>query len=124
KSESQRNNVLISDATRRLVGNVFKLEELKLGRLKGGKEPVTVWRVTGEKEVTSRFAAHAVSFTNFVGRDQEVALLTDRWHQAIQGEGQVLVLLGEAGSGEARLVEAFRQLVSDEPHITLRYQCS
>jgi hypothetical protein len=113
QSESQPNNVLISDATRRLVGNVFKLEELKLGRLKGGKEPVTVWRVTGEKEVTSRFAAHAVSFTNFVGRDQEVALLTDRWHQAIQGEGQVLVLLGEAGIGKSRIVETFRELVSN-----------
>ena len=103
QSESQPNNVLISDATRRLVGNVFKLEELKLGRLKGGKEPVTVWRVTGEKEVTSRFAAHAVSFTNFVGRDQEVALLTDRWHQAIQGEGQVLVLLGRRASASRAL---------------------
>jgi len=124
QSESQPNNVLISDATRRLVGNVFSLEELKLGRLKGGKEPVTVWRVIGEKEVTSRFAAHAVSFTNFVGRDQEVALLTDRWHQAIQGEGQVLVLLGEAGIGKSRIVETFRELVSNESHITLRYQCS
>jgi class 3 adenylate cyclase len=72
QSESQPNNILISDATRRLVGDVFKLEELKLGRLKSGKEPVTVFRVIGEKEVTSRFAAHAVSFTNFVGRDQEV----------------------------------------------------
>jgi len=124
QSESQPNNILISDATRRLVGDVFKLEELKLGRLKSGKEPVTIWRVIGEKEATSRFAAHAVSFTNFVGRDQEVALLTDRWHQAVQGEGQILVLLGEAGIGKSRIVETFRQLVSDESHITLRYQCS
>jgi predicted ATPase len=115
---------LISDATRRLVGDVFKLEELQLGRLKGGNKPVTIWRVIGEKEVTSRFAAHAVSFTNFVGRDQEVALLTDRWHQAVQGEGQVLVLLGEAGIGKSRIVEAFRQLVSNESHTTVRYQCS
>ena len=124
QSESQPNNILISDATRRLVGDVFKLEELKLGRLKSGKEPVTVWRVIGEKEAASRFAAHAGSFTNFVGRDQEVALLTDRWHQAVQGEGQILVLLGEAGVGKSRIVETFRQLVSDESHITLRYQCS
>ena len=124
QSESQPNNILISDATRRLVGDVFKLEELKLGRLKGGNKPVTIWRVIGEKEVTSRFAAHAVSFTNFVGRDQEVALLTDRWHQAVQGEGQVLVLLGEAGIGKSRIVEAFRQLVSNESHTTVRYQCS
>src|SRR5262249_62234812 len=96
------------------------LEELKLGRLKGGKEPVTVWRVIGEKEVTSRFAAHAVSFTNFVGRDQEVALLTDRWHQAVEGEGQVLVLLGEAGVGKAGLFGAFLQAVFRESAIEPR----
>jgi predicted ATPase len=53
-----------------------------------------------------------------------VALLTDRWHQAVQGEGQILMLLGEAGIGKSRIVETFRQLVSDESHITLRYQCS
>jgi hypothetical protein len=34
------------------------------------------------------------------------------------------VLLGEAGIGKSRIVEAFRQLVSDESHVTLRYQCS
>src|SRR5262249_12939516 len=105
-------------------GDVFELEELKLGRLRRSKEPVTVWRVIREKTVTSRFAAHAVSLTNFVGRNQELALLTDRWHQAIQGDGQIVMLSGEAGIGKSRVLEAFRQLVSDEPHITLRYQCS
>jgi class 3 adenylate cyclase/predicted ATPase len=124
QAEAQPNNILISDATRRLLGDVFELEELKLGRLRSSKEPVTVWRVIGEKAVISRFAAHAASLTNFVGRDQELALLTDRWHHAIQGEGQIVVLSGEAGIGKSRIVDAFHQLISDEPHVTVRYQCS
>ena len=124
QSASDPNHILISDATRRLVGDVFKLEELKLGNLKGAKEAVTAWRVTGVKEATSRFAAHVVSFTTFVGRNQEVALLHDRWQQAIHGEGQVTLLSGEAGIGKSRIVETFRQRISEEPHVILRFQCS
>jgi class 3 adenylate cyclase/predicted ATPase len=124
QSVSDPNHILISDATRRLVGDVFKLEELKLSHLKSAKEPVTAWRVVGVKEATSRFAAHVVNLTTFVGRDQEVALLHDRWQQAIHGEGQVALLSGEAGIGKSRIVETFRQLISEEPHVILRFQCS
>jgi class 3 adenylate cyclase/predicted ATPase len=122
QSAAEPDHVLISDATRRLVGDVFELEEL--GQPKSAKGPVTAWRVLGEKESSSRFAAHVVSLTNFVGRDQEVALLTDRWQQAMQGEGQVVMLSGEAGIGKSRIVDMFRRLVSEEAHVTLRYQCS
>jgi class 3 adenylate cyclase/predicted ATPase len=124
QSEAQPNRVLISDTTRRLVGDVFELEELKLSHLKAAKEPVTVWQVVGEREATSRFAAHAVTLTEFVGRDQEVALLTDRWRQAIQGEGQVVILSGEAGIGKSRIVETVRELIADGSHTVMRYQCS
>ena len=124
QSESEPNHVLISDTTRRLIGDVFELEEITLNRLKAAKEPVTVWRVIGEKEAKSRFAAHAINLTEFVGRDQEVALLADRWQQAMHGEGQVVVLSGEAGIGKSRIVETFRQLMSGRTHIAMRYQCS
>jgi class 3 adenylate cyclase/predicted ATPase len=124
QSEAEPNHVLISDATRRLVGDVFELEKLKLGHLKSATEPVTVWRVIGEKEATSRFAAHTGSLTKFVGRGQEVALLADRWQQGVQGEGQVVVLSGEAGIGKSRIVETFCEIVAGESHITMRYQCS
>src|SRR5262245_15366563 len=124
QSAAQPDHVLISDATRRLVGDVFDLEKLTFNDFKSAREPVTAWRVVGEKETTSRFAAHVVNLTTFVGRDQEVALLTDRWHQAIQNEGQVVVLSGEAGIGKSRIVETFHQRVSGEARIALRYQCS
>ena len=124
QAAAEPNNILISEATRHLVGDVFKLEQLKLSHLKGAKEPVTVWRVIVEKGVTSRFAAHVQNLTNFVGRDQEVALLSNRWQQANEGEGQVVLLLGEAGIGKSRIVETFRQIISEEPHVTMLYQCS
>jgi class 3 adenylate cyclase/predicted ATPase len=116
--------VLISEATRRLVGDVFVLERLELNNLKGTKGRATAWRVLGQKANASRFAAHAGTLTNFVGRDQEVALLIDRWRQANLNEGQVVLLEGEAGIGKSRIVETFRQHISEEPQIAMCYQCS
>src|SRR5262249_13718321 len=54
----------------------------------------------------------------------EVALLVDRWQQVNQGEGQVVLLAGEAGIGKSRIVENFRQRISGPSQLILRYQCS
>src|SRR5262245_16763046 len=124
QSKASPNHILISNETRRLVGDVFKLDRVELIDLKSAGDPVTLWRVIGEKESTSRFAAHFVNFTPFIGREQEVALLDDRWRQAVQGEGQVVLLSGEAGIGKSRIVETFSQLISEQPHFTIRCQCS
>jgi class 3 adenylate cyclase/predicted ATPase len=122
QSVAAPNSVLISQATRKLVGDVFELEEMELHNLKGRSE--TAWKIIGLKASTSRFEAHVRTLTNFVGRDQEVALLIDRWEQVNQGEGQVVLLAGEAGIGKSRIVENFRQMVSGPSQLILRYQCS
>ena len=62
--------------------------------------------------------------TPFVGREHEVALLIDRWRDAVKGEGQVTLLSGEAGIGKSRILAALREQIGDEPHVTMRYQCS
>jgi predicted ATPase/class 3 adenylate cyclase len=117
------NSVLLSETTRKLLGDVFDLKKLELS-VKGSKEQEIAWHVIGLKVSASRFAAHVRSLTNFVGREQEVALLIDRWQQVSQGEGQVVLLSGEAGIGKSRIVETFRQMISASSQLTLRYQCS
>src|SRR5262245_25546838 len=117
-------NILISEATRRLIGDVFVLEKLEIAALKPGRESAICWRIAGEAAVTSRFAAHVSSLTDFVGREQEVALLHDRWQQACQGEGQVVLLAGEAGIGKSRIVDAFCRQIPKEACFSLHYQCS
>jgi class 3 adenylate cyclase/predicted ATPase len=116
------NSILISEATRKLVGDVFELEKMELHNLKG--RPEIAWHIIGQKAGTSRFEAHGRALTNFVGRDQEVALLVDRWQQVNQGEGQVVLLAGEAGIGKSRIVENFRQMIGEPSQLILRYQCS
>lgn len=116
--------ILMAAATRRLVGDIFRLEKLQLSKLKSGEQQVTAWRVLGDKVAASRFAAHVSSLTTFVGRDQEVALLAERWQLANQGEGQVVLLSGEAGIGKSRIVETFRHRISEDSHVAFPYQCS
>ena len=117
--------VVISQATRRLVGGVFELDHLGPQRLKGFTEPRAAWRVAGEGRAESRFEArHAAVLTPMVGRDEEIALLLRRWRQASDGEGQVVLLSGEPGIGKSRLVHELRDRIAEKPHIRLLYQCS
>jgi predicted ATPase/class 3 adenylate cyclase len=117
------NSILISSATRNLVGEVFVLEKVDSVNFKGDDGREEVWRVLGRKENPSRFVARAAALTSFVGRDQEIALLVDRWQRVSQGEGQVVLLSGEAGIGKSRVIEAFHPRISEQ-NIELNYQCS
>ncbi len=117
--------VVISEATRRLLGAAFEVKALGPQSLKGFAAPVPAWVVIREVENVSRFeASRRGNLTPFVGREQEVALLVDRWRAATTGEGQVVLLSGEAGIGKSRVLAALRERIGGERHIVMRYQCS
>jgi predicted ATPase/class 3 adenylate cyclase len=119
------NSVMIGERTRRLVGGTFDVEELGLHELKGVSVPMHVYGIRSESAVESRFeAASARGLTPLIGREEELGLLRQRWHQAQAGEGQVFLLAGEAGIGKSRLIQTFYERMAAEPHIRLRYQCS
>ena len=117
--------VVIGPGTRRLVGDVFTLTDLGPHRLKGIAELVPVWRVDALRRMEGRFdAAHVgKKLTALVGREEELALLLRLWLRACKGDGQVVLVGGEAGIGKSRLCQALRERLA-KPHTTLRYQCS
>ena len=97
-------SVVISQATRRLVGGLFELADLGSLRLKGFARPLAAWQVDGLGGAESRFEAmHATGLTPLVGREHELGLLLERWALAKDGEGQVVLLSGEPGIGKSRL---------------------
>jgi class 3 adenylate cyclase/predicted ATPase len=117
--------VVVADATRRLLGEMFDLHPLGPARLKGFARPLTSFRIVGERPVSSRFEARRPGRPlPMVGRDQELALVLERWHQAVVGEGQAMLVVGEPGIGKSRLVRAVLDALEGEEHTALRYQCS
>ncbi len=117
--------VLVSDATRLLLGAGFELADLGERELRGIARPMRLFAVTGERSADSRFEArHRGQLAAMVGRDQELALLLDRWRQAAGGEGQMVLLTGEAGIGKSRITRALTDSLASEPHTRISYQCS
>lgn len=122
---AEPNSVVIADGTKQLLGRLFDLEDLGLRFLKGMANPTPSWRVVGEHAAESRFeAGQAQRATGFFGREREVDLLMDRWLKAQNGEGQVILLSGEAGIGKSRIIAELRQKLVDDDHTRILYQCS
>src|ERR1700758_4437911 len=93
--------------------------------LKGIGVPLRAWTALRPASVESRFEAlHASGLTELVGREEELELLLRRWSKAKSGEGQVVLLWGEAGIGKSRLTAALMERLAGEPHTRLRYFCS
>jgi class 3 adenylate cyclase len=119
------NSVVIAESTRKLVGNLFELEDLGSQELKGIAGAVRAWAPLRSASVESRFdAMHATGLTELVGREEELELLLRRWSKARSGEGQVVLLSGEPGIGKSRLTAALMERLAAEPHTRLRYFCS
>jgi class 3 adenylate cyclase len=123
---AEPNSVVICDSTRRLLGNIFELKDLGFrDDLKGVGEATRAWAALRASSVASRFEAlHAGDLTALVGREEECELLLRRWARAKSGEGQVVLLSGEAGIGKSRLTAALLERIAAEPHTRLRYLCS
>jgi class 3 adenylate cyclase/predicted ATPase len=122
---AQPNTVIIAESTRRLLGDLFELQDLGARELKGIAAPVRAWSALRGRSVESRFEAlHTSGLSALVGREEETQMLLRRWSRAKTGEGQVVLLSGEPGIGKSRLTAALLEHLALEPHTRLRYFCS
>jgi class 3 adenylate cyclase len=122
---AEPDTVVISASTHALVEGLFICEDLGPQSLKGISKPVGGYRVREETVARSRFeAAASRGLMPLVGREHEIGLLEERWQQATEGDGQVVLLTGEAGIGKSRIVQTLRERLAAEDHVRLRYQCS
>jgi class 3 adenylate cyclase/tetratricopeptide (TPR) repeat protein len=121
---AQPNQIVVSAATRAMLGDHFNLEDLGAYDLKGFAEPVPAWRVSSARDVESRFAAtRAGSSAPLVGRQEEMGLLLRAWEGSCRGRGQVVLIQGEAGVGKSRLLAGLREATGKD-HIWVAIRCS
>lgn len=122
---AEADQILIAASSHRLAGGAFDYESLGAHDLKGVADRLPVWSVNRRSQAADRFEARSTGdLTPLTGRQSELAMLTERWEQAQDGEGQVVILTGEPGIGKSRLVRALRDTLANTPYTRLTYQCS
>ena len=103
----------------------FACQDLGAHDLKGLPAPLSLYHVEGEGEAQNRFDVSVQKgLTPLVGREEESELLHRRWERAKAGDGQVVLLSGEAGIGKSRLVQVLREQIADEPQFSAVFRCS
>jgi class 3 adenylate cyclase/predicted ATPase len=122
---AEPDTVVIAAGTRRLVGNLFEYRDLGVVEVKGFGASVPAWQVLRPSAVASRFEAlRGSALTPLVGRDEETDLLLRHWRSAKVGDGQVVLISGEAGIGKSRIAAELEGRLQFEPHQQLRHFCS
>src|SRR5246127_2581033 len=114
--------VILTARVQRQIAGLFVAEERGTHELKGVPEPVTLFRLVRASGGGRR--AGQRHLTPLVGRDEEIAMLVRRWERARQGDGQLVLMVGEPGIGKSRLIEEFHARLRDTPHTWVEWSCS
>ena len=114
--------VLITAHVQRQIAGLFVAEDRGGQELKGVPEPVTLFRLVRASGGGRR--AGQRHLTPLVGRDEEIAMLMRRWERARQGDGQLVLIVGEPGIGKSRMMEEFHARLRETPHTWSEWSCS
>ena len=114
--------VVVTARVQRQIAGLFVAEERGSHELKGVPEPVTLFRLVRASGGGRRSGQRHL--TPLVGREEEIAMLMRRWERARQGDGQLVLIVGEPGIGKSRLIEEFQARLRDTPHTWVEWNCS
>jgi class 3 adenylate cyclase/tetratricopeptide (TPR) repeat protein len=119
QAAAEPGTVLITDAMHQLVSGLFVVESRGAATFKGIERPLELYRVVQPSGVRGRLEAAAAvcGLTPFVGREDELRLLNNRWERVLEGEGQMVLVIGEAGIGKSRLVHRFHEMLGGTPYL-------
>lgn len=114
--------LVITLETAQLLGERFDLIDLGLQQARGVDGPLHLFEVAGERTEATRERPPASH--KMIGRQQELALLQDRFFRAQDGEGQVVQIIAEAGAGKTRLVREFKARLDPAAFLPMTCYCS
>jgi predicted ATPase/class 3 adenylate cyclase len=121
---AEPNGIVVGSVTKDLAGDRFLYEDLGAHELKGITGHVKAWAVVGERELDEAAALVSQVTSPLVGRQEELGLLMRAWAQSQAGQGQVMLVGGEAGIGKTRLVEALGNEVKAAGFARMTLRCS
>ena len=114
--------VVVTARVQRQIAGLFVAEERGSHEFRGVSAPVTLFRLVRASGVRRRAGQRRL--TPLIGRDDEMAMLMRRWERARQGDGQLVLIVGEPGLGKSRLMDEFRSRLRDTPHTWVEWTCS
>ena len=114
---------VVASSTAALLGDEFTLQDLGPQTLKGFDTNPRAYAVTSVKQM-ARFQSRTIRTTPIVGRDSEIEWLRNLWSKAKSGQGQTLILTGEAGIGKSRIIRELLDQIRTDRQVTMRYHCS
>src|SRR5262245_6666924 len=123
-AQAGADEILVSQETRRLFAPFFKTEAGEMLSLKSKSAPVRTYRILGESGAQTRLeATQALGLTRYTGREEELISLEAIYEKGINGVGQFVTIVGEAGVGKSRLLLEFRRSLRESQAIILQGRC-
>jgi serine/threonine protein kinase/predicted ATPase len=115
KDVAEAGQVVFTGSTHRLIRGHFECTSLGYRHVKGISQPFELFLMQGKGQEQSPIeVAKGAGLSPLVGRDHEISLLKDRWEQAQEGMGQVVLIIGEPGLGKSRLVQTLKEHVQEQ----------
>lgn len=102
----------VTEDTFKLTEGLFRFKDLGKRKIKGKKEAVPVYKLLSAKKSVyrPRLGMERIIYSDMVGRDKELYKLELQVLKAINGEGSIVNIIGEAGIGKSRLLAELRKL--------------
>jgi class 3 adenylate cyclase/tetratricopeptide (TPR) repeat protein len=110
------NSIVVGATTARLVSRYFRCRSLGRERLKGLDEEIEIFAVEGAISGGEPVAQSQEPVSGFHGRAHELSMIWERWVCASEGQGQIVVIEGDAGMGKSRLVRELGVRIAGAPH--------
>ena len=109
QSLAEQDQILISEATYQLIKNDFNFKALGKLHIKGIAEAISSYRVIESIDNKNNIIeASGKTASKIIGREQEVLGLLKTWKKALNGQGSISIVSGDAGIGKSRLLKACR----------------
>ncbi len=102
--------ILVSANTYKTIRQQFKLKSLGEAEVKGKEKPLEVYELIKDTVSRPRLGLERQIYSEMVGRDKDLDRLELQVMKAVNGEGSVVNIIGEAGIGKSRLIAEFKKL--------------